>query len=123
MEGRTTVLMLDDEPFIMNATAQLLRGAGFDVHTCGDWSRLMGLIQETQPHLILLDYNMPTLKGDDICGALKRNLADRPVKIVIFSSEEDTKLERIVKECGADGYLSKTKGHGHIVDSVCGLLA
>lgn len=123
MSGPRTIVLVDDDAFIMNATADLLRGAGFHVHTCDQWTELMGLLRSTDPSLILLDYNMPTIKGDDICGALKRNMSDKPVKIVIFSSEEESRLRVIVGECGADGYLSKTRGRIHIVDEVSAILA
>lgn len=118
-----TVLLIDDEEMIMDRTAGLLRAAGFAVHTCGYWPDVMQTIKDTKPSLILVDYNMPGLKGDDICSALKRSRALEDCKIAIFSSEDELKLSRIVEECGADGYLSKLRGSMHIVDGVAGLLS
>lgn len=106
------ILLVDDEPFIMTATAQLLRTAGHDVHTCEQWAGVASTVRVEVPDLVLLDYNMPTIKGDDLCTILKRNVINEDMKIVIFSSEPESDLINIVRRCGADGYIKKnTAGH------------
>lgn len=102
-----TILLVDDEPFILNATAQLLRSAGHDVHTCHEWAGVAATVRKETPDLILMDYNMPAIKGDDLCSILKRNMDSERTKIIIFSSEAESDLVRIVRECGADGYIKK----------------
>jgi DNA-binding response OmpR family regulator len=122
MGGQMTIVLVDDEPFILQATARMLDDAGYDVRTCSAWSEVVAVIRQSSPDLVLLDYNMPAVKGDDICGALKRNLPDLSAKVVLFSSEEEAKLKSIARTCGADGYLSKTTGRARILDGVRGFL-
>lgn len=106
------ILLVDDEPFILNCTAQLLRGAGYEVHTCEQWAGVAGVVRREEPDLVLMDYNMPSIKGDDLCMILKRNVIKQDTRIVIFSSEPDDELAQIVPRCGADGYIKKNlPGH------------
>jgi len=108
------ILLVDDEPFILSATAQLLRTAGYEVQTCEQWAGVASIVRDQEPHLVLLDYNMPNLKGDDLCAILKRNVINPDMKIVIFSSEPEDFLVETVRRCGADGYIKKNVA-GHLL--------
>jgi CheY-like chemotaxis protein len=106
------ILLVDDEPFILSCTAQLLRGAGYEVHTCEQWAGVAAVVRTEEPDLILMDYNMPSLKGDDLCLILKRNVMQNNLRIMIFSSEPESDLIQITRRCGADGYIKKNlPGH------------
>lgn len=106
------ILLVDDEPFILSATAQLLRSAGYQVHTCEQWAGVATAVRTEDPDVVLLDYNMPSLKGDDLCSILKRNMVNSAMKIIIFSSEAESDLRLIVRRCGADGFIKKNvPGH------------
>lgn len=114
MQASRTILLVDDEPFVLSSTAQLLRAAGHKVHTCEQWAGVATTVRNEEPDLILMDYDMPTLKGDDLCKILKRNVMRAGMKIIIFSSEPEQDLIRIVANCGADGYISKNAA-GHLL--------
>jgi CheY-like chemotaxis protein len=106
-EVRPKVLIVDDEPFILTAVGGVLRSGGFDVLTCELWAGVANMVRTESPDVVLLDYNMPSLKGDNICMILKRNVQDPNMKIVLFSSEAEHDLARITEQCGADGYIKK----------------
>lgn len=114
LQENKTILLVDDEPFILSATAQLLRAAGHEVHTCQEWAGVAAKVRSECPDLILMDYNMPAIKGDDLCAILKRNMSDSATKIIIFSSEPESDLIRISQQCGADGYIMKN-APGHVL--------
>ena len=117
-----TILLVDDDPFILSATAQLLRAADHEVHTCQEWAGVAATVRAKSPHLILVDYNMPSLKGDDLCAILKRNMGGSS-KIVIYSSEPESDLVRIVAACGADGYIRKNKPGHLLLEEIATILA
>lgn len=106
-ESRPKVLLVDDEPFILTAVGGVLRSGGFDVLTCEMWAGVANMVRTECPDIVLLDYNMPSLKGDNICVILKRNIHDAAMKVVLFSSEAEGELKRIAERCGADGYIKK----------------
>lgn len=117
------VVVFDDEPFIAQAVAKVLETGGFDVAICSEWSGVTRVINADEPTLVLLDYNMPVLKGDSICEILKRNTANRHLKIVIYSSESPSELQRIVLSCGADGYIAKNSTPAELLSQVKAYLA
>lgn len=101
------ILLVDDESFILNATASMLRSAGHEVHVCEQWACVASTVRTHQPDLVLLDYNMPALTGDKICQILKRNVMNDRMRVVLYSAEPESDLIRITTECGADGYIRK----------------
>jgi DNA-binding response OmpR family regulator len=107
MSDRGTILLVDDEPFVLTAVGGVLRQQGFDVHTCEMWAGVANMVRQNEPDVVLLDYNMPMIKGDDICQILKRNIVASAMRIVLFSSEPENVISRIAEACGADGYIRK----------------
>lgn len=102
-----TIVIIDDEPFILSATSKLLQNHGYIVYTCELWAKAASLIRRVSPALVLLDHNMPSIKGDALCKILKDSSLNAGMKIVLFSAEEEALLKELSKECGADGYLMK----------------
>lgn len=117
-----TIVLVDDEPMILAGASRALQAAGFAVHTCDAWTEVARLVREAQPDLVLLDYNMPTLKGDQVCTVLKRNL-DSSMRIYLYSSEPERDLQAIVQSCGADGYIPKNLAAGEFVRWVSEIIA
>lgn len=106
--GKAHIVIIDDEPFMLSAMSTLLGSAGYSVRTVSEWAGVASAVREAEPVLVLLDYNMPALKGDKICEILKRNMTGSDMRIFIFSSEPESDLVRIVSQSGADGYLRKS---------------
>ncbi|MHB9003635.1 MAG: response regulator [Coriobacteriia bacterium] len=107
MERRIKILLVDDEPFITTAVSRLLQGAGFDVTTCNDWTAVAPALHASDHDLVLLDYNMPGIKGDEMCRILKRNSHQSELRIAIFSSAPTADLAILARDCGANGFIPK----------------
>lgn len=122
MGNQATVLLVDDEPFLLTAVSSLLRSAGYVVHTCEQWVGVASAVRKVVPDLILLDYNMPSLRGDDICCALKNNADNGRMKIYLYSSEPEADLKRIASRCGADGYICKDLGYQELVSRITSVM-
>jgi DNA-binding response OmpR family regulator len=105
--GKAHIVLIDDEPFMLSAMSSLLGSAGYAVRTVSEWAGVASTVRDAAPQLVLLDYNMPAIKGDKICEILKRNMDNADMRIFIFSSEPESDLVRIVSQCGADGYVRK----------------
>ena len=58
-----------------------------------------------QYQLILLDYNLPGINGNEVCRILKENDNTRNIPILFMSAKDEDKLSQITKEAGADGYI------------------
>jgi DNA-binding response OmpR family regulator len=102
------VLIIDDDPLLLETATQLLRSTELEVLTCDTRIGRLGMIHKHKPDLVLLDVNMPFLSGDQVLG-LVRDLPDLcDVRIYLFSSNDEASLRRMARELGADGYIPKT---------------
>lgn len=122
MGSKPKILIVDDEPFIVHAVSVALHEGGFEVTSCSEWTEVARAVRVECPSLVLLDYNMPGLKGDSICAILKRNPAQHGLRILLFSSEPPAELARIAEACGADGFIPKNARGHELVAQLRGLL-
>jgi two-component system, OmpR family, alkaline phosphatase synthesis response regulator PhoP len=99
-----TVLVVDDEPKIVDVVREYLEHAGFSVRTAGDGPAALERARALAPDLIVLDLGLPGLDGLDVARELRRS-SRVPVIILTARGEE---VDRIIGlELGADDYLVK----------------
>ncbi|MEQ8762953.1 MAG: response regulator [Planctomycetota bacterium] len=101
-DGRT-VLVVDDEPEIIDAVEELLCSRGFAVVRAINGDEAVELAHRLHPDLILMDYQMPKQNGIDACACLKdsKDTQNIPVLLATACSERIEKIGR------ADGFLVK----------------
>ncbi len=110
-----TVLVADDHPLWRDALVRDLEGAGFHVvGTAADGPSTVSRTRATTPQVLVLDLNLPGLRGDEVCRAIG-DLATR-VLILSASGEERDVLATI--KAGASGYLVKSASSEEIRDAV-----
>ena len=103
------VLVVDDS----EATARLLEAEltarGFEVSTAdsADAATRIILKKKTRPDLVLLDMRMPNVNGEQFCRFIKSNALFAGIKVLLCSAENEGELKRIVRDAGADGYVTK----------------
>jgi CheY-like chemotaxis protein len=102
------ILVVDDEPDILDLARITLESGGYDVVTAASGEEALQLIIRDKPDLALLDVVLPGLSGLELCRRLKRDPTTySPIKVVLFTAlgtEVDMMLEKRDK---ADGYLAK----------------
>jgi DNA-binding NarL/FixJ family response regulator len=97
-----SVLIVDDEVEIRHALRLLFETEGFTVvGEASDGDMAIDLASELEPSIIVLDYSMPNLNGEEAALAIRRNLPDS--RIVAFSALLDS------KPAWADAYLNKDR--------------
>jgi DNA-binding response OmpR family regulator len=99
-----TVLVVDDEPKIVDVVREYLEHAGFAVRTAGDGPAALERARALAPDLVVLDLGLPGLDGLDVARQLRRSSR---VPVIILTARGD-ELDRIIGlELGADDYLVK----------------
>jgi DNA-binding response OmpR family regulator len=98
------ILVIDDEPKIVEICQDYLRAAGFDVLTANDGHAGLAKARHEKPDLIVLDLLLPGMDGLDLCRELRRE-SNIPIIMLTARVEETDKL--IGLELGADDYLTK----------------
>lgn len=99
-----TILVVDDEPKIVQLARDYLEHAGFTVVSASDGAEALSRARTDAPDLIVLDLGLPQLDGLDVARALRR---DSSVPIVILSGRSDESDKLVGLELGADDYLTK----------------
>jgi DNA-binding response OmpR family regulator len=99
-----TVLVVDDEPKIVEVVGDYLRSAGFSVTTAADGDRAVASARARPPDLVLLDLGLPGRDGLDVARDLRRT---SPVPIIMLTARGDETDRVLGLELGADDYLVK----------------
>jgi DNA-binding response OmpR family regulator len=99
-----TVLVVDDEPKIVEVVGDYLRNAGFVVATAADGETAVALARARPPDLVVLDLGLPGLDGLDVAREL-RHTSSVPIIMLTARREETDRVLGL--ELGADDYLVK----------------
>jgi two-component system nitrate/nitrite response regulator NarL len=123
MEGRHTVLVVDDHPLFRKGVLQLLamEPSIEVVGEAGNAAQALALVQQHEPDLILLDLNLKAESGLDILAAIKADDPSRRVVMLTVSDAADDLIGAI--RAGADGYLLKDMEPEQLLDRVRASLA
>lgn len=99
-----TVLIVDDDPHIRQLLVFAFDKAGIATIEAGDGEAALALAASRQPHLVVLDINMPRMDGLEVCRRLRAD-GDMPI---LFLSSRDEEIDRVLGiELGADDYVVK----------------
>jgi len=79
-------------------------------------------VSEFKPHLMILDFMMPDIKGDEVCRNVKSNDETKDIKILILSAYLDDEKFKTMMEYGADVCFSKPLQLPLLKEEVAGLL-
>ena len=104
------LVLIDDSEIALAVMEPILTKAGFQVRAVGSLQRFLNAVLDFKPHLIVTDLYMPEMSGAELCTWLRQQVQTSRTPVVICSSAPEDELARIVKEVGADGYVSKQAG-------------
>jgi DNA-binding response OmpR family regulator len=100
----TTILVVDDEPPILDLIASYLRADGFSVHTAQDGPSALAQARALRPDLIVLDVMLPGMDGMEVCRRIQQEF-DVYILMLTARAEEIDKIVGL--SVGADDYLTK----------------
>jgi CheY-like chemotaxis protein len=102
------VLVVDDDPIILEVVRERLDAAGYDVHLRADALGTSQWVAREQPDFILLDVMMPALGGGELGQLLKRSTSTNQTAVILHSSMTTSALQPIIERTGAIGAIGKT---------------
>jgi DNA-binding response OmpR family regulator len=98
------ILVVDDEPMVVEVVERYLSREGFAVSTAADGEVALAAFHQVAPHLVVLDLMLPKVGGMDVCREIRRQGS---VPIIMLTARGD-EMDRIAGfETGADDYLAK----------------
>jgi excisionase family DNA binding protein len=108
-EGKKKILVVDDDPIIVETIVQALEEDEFDydVISASDGFEAGLQVNHFAPNLLILDIMMPDIKGYEVCKKIKENPETRDTKIIVLSAYLDEDKFKKMKKNGADACFSK----------------
>jgi DNA-binding response OmpR family regulator len=110
------ILVVDDDPGILDVVSYALREAGYEVETRTDGPGALEAAQGRDYDLLVLDLMLPGMSGTDVCRKLREEGQMLPV---VMLTAKDAELDRVLGlELGADDYVSKPFSSAELVSRV-----
>jgi CheY-like chemotaxis protein len=99
------VLVVDDEPEVRFVLTEFLESRGYDVRAAESGPQALAMVEEVEPHVVLLDVTMPEMDGME---TLKRLAALRPgLPIIMVTANADVDVTSKLLALGAADYIPK----------------
>ena len=114
-----SILVVDDEPGIIEIASAYLRRDGFTVRTATTGLRALDAAATQPPDLIVLDLMLPDISGEEVCASLRR-VSSVPILMLTAKSAEADRLRGLA--LGADDYLVKPFSPRELVARVRAIL-
>src|SRR4051812_12946855 len=110
-----TILVVDDEPAILDLVTTILERQGYGVLEAHDGDEALSLLRQRIPDLVLLDVMMPGQDGFEVLKEI-RALSNVPVIMLTVQASEADRVRGL--DLGADDYIPKPFGHRELVSRV-----
>ncbi len=101
------VLLVDDEPALLNILSFFLEDSGYQVRVAQDGSAAMRELQSHQPDAIVCDLHMPGMNGLEFCQEVRRNPKWRSIYFVLLTGTSEGPCLQKQSRLGIDRFLPK----------------
>ncbi|KAB2871453.1 MAG: response regulator transcription factor [Bacteroidales bacterium] len=101
------ILVVDDEPDIIEFLSYNLKKEGFTIKTASTGRQAIDMAVSFNPHLILLDVMMPEMDGIETCGELRANPITKDMLIAFLTARNEDYSQIAGFDAGGDDYISK----------------
>lgn len=114
-----TVLLVDNDAAAREALAYLLERQGYRVAVVGDGAEALAYWRAEQPHLVLLEADLPTLDGFEVCQRIRHTSTTPVIMLTARRTEED-----VIRglQAGADDYVTKPFSPPQLVERIRAVL-
>lgn len=107
MSSKPRVLLVDDQPGVLEMLGLFFDRAGFIVEKATDGQAALQIVSETQPDIVVLDVMMPGMSGIEVCKHLRSQPKTAQLPIIMLSAKGEVDDRLIGFEAGADDYVAK----------------
>lgn len=116
--SRRTVLLVDDDPLILEILRTILDLEEFEVATATDGRRALALVDEAKPDVVVCDVMMPELNGFEVCRQLKSEPATSDLPVILLTARDRPEDRQAGQDAGCDAYLTKPFSPLQLIDVI-----
>ncbi|MEL7105114.1 MAG: response regulator [Pseudomonadota bacterium] len=116
MAGR--VLIIEDEPNIIEAVRFILSRDGWAVDTHSDGATALDAVARRRPDLIILDVMLPNRSGYDILADLRAAPATQAIPVLMLTARGQSMDRELALKVGADRFMTKPFSNAEVLDTV-----
>jgi DNA-binding response OmpR family regulator/HPt (histidine-containing phosphotransfer) domain-containing protein len=107
IQATIRVMLLDDDPVLLQTLPRQLQGYGLQVSTLDDPQQFWVLLESVKPDVLILDIQMPDISGLDLCQSLRKFPQWRRLPVMFLTVFGDAQTQNEAFAAGADDYLCK----------------
>ncbi len=105
--SKTRILVVDDEPNIVQTLQDRLEMNEYEVFTAGNGREGLKRFEDERPHVILLDVIMPIMDGHEMLEVLRKQPGGQDVSVIMLTARSQTQDIARANACGIDDYIVK----------------
>jgi len=120
--ARKKILIVDDEPMILELLKMRLEAANYDVVTAEDGEEALQKAKSEKPDLITLDVIMPPPNGFQVCRTLKDDPQYKKIPVILLTAKTTKSDQFWGTESGADAYVTKPYNADDLMEKIETLL-
>lgn len=118
MQRKRVVLVIDDNPDLLDIVDAILTEAGYIVAKSPSGTTGIEIAKTLKPDLILLDINMPKMDGFEVLSQLKENEETKDIPVAMFSVRSDIRDKKLSFQKGAVDYISKPFQYNKLTERI-----
>ncbi len=113
----TRVLLIEDEPNIIEAIRFILSREGWRVDTCSDGGNALEAVRNRNPDLVILDVMLPNRSGYDILSDMRADEAMRDTPVMMLTARGQKKDKELAERLGVNKFMTKPFSNAEMLAS------
>ncbi|MFA5320607.1 MAG: response regulator [Candidatus Omnitrophota bacterium] len=101
------VLLVDDEPELLEMVKMRLEANNFEVITASDGQDALGIVRRVRPDIVILDIMLPKLDGFKVCRMFKFDDKYKSIPVILLTARVRETDRKTASEVGADAFITK----------------
>jgi len=116
------VLLVDDVRLFIEFERPFFERAGCSILTATSGDDALRIVREEKPHIVLLDYEMPGMMGDQVCRRIKESEETRHIPVLIVTSHRTPEIMERCLRAGCVDFVTKPVSGRELLDKVVKIL-
>ncbi len=116
------ILIVDDDALLLLTTASALEGLGHEVTRCGEPLKAADIVEKTSPHIAVLDYAMPLLKGPELLARIRQGAYGKSLPVIFLSGTDPLRYAHSIPPDPRVVFLKKPATIADLTDAITNLL-